>query len=299
MPELPDVVVYLEALDRFVVGRVLRRIRVVGISLLQTVDPPIAAAEGRVVAGTQRLGKRLVLALDGPDELYLVVHLMVSGRLRWRDQPDAKPPGRIGLAAFDFDHGTLLLTEAGKRKKASLWLVRGHEALMRDHDRGGAEPLEVDLAGFRDALGARNRTLKRALCDPTTFSGIGNAYSDEILLAAGLSPLQRTADLDDGQVARLYEATRATLVDWTERHRRSVGDGFPEKVTAFHDDMAAHGKYGQPCPRCATPIQRIVHADNEINYCPRCQTGGRILADRSLSRLLKDDFPRSIEDLER
>ena len=299
MPELPDVVVYLEALDRFVVGRVLRRVKVVGVSLLQTFDPPISAAEGRVVAGTQRLGKRLVLALDSPDELYLVIHLMVSGRLRWRDEAGAKPPGRIGLAAFDFDGGTLLLTEAGKRKKASLWLVSGRDALVENHDRGGAEPLEVDLAGFRAALTARNRTLKRALCDPTTFSGIGNAYSDEILLAAGLSPLQRTADLDDGQIARLHEATRATLVDWTERHRRAVGDGFPDKVTAFHDDMAAHGKYGQPCPRCATPIQRIVHADNEINYCPKCQTGGRILADRSLSRLLKDDFPRSIEDLER
>ena len=224
---------------------------------------------------------------------------MVSGRLRWRDEAGAKPPGRIGLAAFDFDGGTLLLTEAGKRKKASLWLVRGHDALVEDHDRGGVEPLEIDLAGFAEALGARNRTLKRALCDPTTFSGIGNAYSDEILLAAGLSPLQRTADLDDAQIARLYEATRTTLIDWTDRHRRSVGDGFPDKVTAFHDDMAVHGKYGQPCPRCATPVQRIVHADNEINYCPRCQTGGRILADRSLSRLLKDDFPRSIEDLER
>ena len=299
MPELPDVVVYLEALDRFVVGRVLRRIRVVGISLLQTFDPPIGAAEGRVVAGTQRLGKRLVLALDGPGDLYIVIHLMVSGRLRWRDHPEAKPPGRIGLAAFDFDHGTLLLIEAGKRKKASLWLVRGHDALLREHDRGGTEPLEVDLAGFGAALTARNRTLKRALCDPTTFSGIGNAYSDEILFAAGLSPMQRTADLDSAQVAGLYEATRATLTDWTERHRRSVGDGFPEKVTAFHEDMVVHGKYKQPCPVCTTPIQRIVYADNEINYCPRCQTGGRILADRSLSRLLKDEWPRSIEDLER
>ena len=298
MPELPDVVVYLEALDRFVVGRELRKIRVIGVSLLQTFDPPISAAEGRAVVGTRRLGKRLVLEMDGADDLFLVIHLMVAGRLRWRDQPGAKPPGKIGLAAFDFDNGTLLLTEASKRKKASLWLVNGAKTLADDHDRGGVEPLEVDEAAFRDALTDRNRTLKRALRDPTAFSGIGNAYSDEILFHAGLSPVQRTGNLDDDEITRLFEATRSTLVDWTDRHRQAVGDGFPDKVTAFHDDMAVHGKYNQPCPVCAAPVQRIVYADNEVNYCPQCQTGGRMLADRSLSRLLKDDWPRSIEDLE-
>lgn len=298
MPELPDVVVYREALERFVVGRELQRVRVVGVSLLKSFDPPISEVEGRAVAGTRRMGKRLVLEMDGADELFLVIHLMVAGRLRWRDQTGAKPPGKIGLAAFDFDHGTLVFTEASKRKKASLWLVRGADALVEQHDRGGVEPLEVDEAEFQAALTSRNRTLKRALCDPTTFSGIGNAYSDEILFHAGLSPVQRTGNLDNEEVARLYEATRTTLVDWTERHRQTVGDGFPDKVTAFHDDMAVHGKYNQPCPACAVPVQRIVYADNEVNYCPRCQTDGRILADRSLSRLLKDDWPRSIEDLE-
>ncbi len=298
MPELPDVVVYLEALDRFVVGRELREIRVFGISLLQTFDPPISAVEGRTVVGTRRLGKRLVLEMDGPDDLFMVIHLMVAGRLRWRDQPGTKPPGKIGLAAFDFDYGTLMLTEASKRKKASLWLVNGADTLAENHNRGGVEPLEIDEVGFRNALTARNRTLKRALCDPTVFSGIGNAYSDEILFHAGLSPVQRTDHLDDDAIARLYQATRTTLADWTERHRRAVGNGFPDKVTAFHADMAVHGKFDLPCPVCAVPVQRIVYADNEVNYCPQCQTGGRLLADRSLSRLLKDDWPRSIEDLE-
>ena len=298
MPELPDVVVYLEALDRFVVGRELREIRVFGISLLQTFDPPISAVEGRTVVGTRRLGKRLVLEMDGPDDLFMVIHLMVAGRLRWRDQPGTKPPGKIGLAAFDFDYGTLMLTEASKRKKASLWLVNGADTLAENHNRGGVEPLEIDEVGFRNALTTRNRTLKRALCDPTVFSGIGNAYSDEILFHAGLSPVQRTDHLDDDAIARLYQATRTTLADWTERHRRAVGNGFPDKVTAFHADMAVHGKFDLPCPVCAVPVQRIVYADNEVNYCPQCQTGGRLLADRSLSRLLKDDWPRSIEDLE-
>lgn len=298
MPELPDVVVYLEALDRFVVGRELRKIRVVGISLLKSFNPPIGAAEGRTIVGSRRLGKRLVMEMDGPDDLFVVIHLMVAGRLRWRDQTRAKPPGKIGLAAFDFDHGTLLLTEASKRKRASLWLVQGADVLAEQHDRGGVEPLGVDEAGFRDALTFRNRTLKRALCDPTAFSGIGNAYSDEILFHAGLSPVQRTGNLDGDEVARLHQATRTTLVDWTDRHRQTVGDGFPDKVTAFHDDMAVHGKYNQPCPVCGVPVQRIVYADNEVNYCAGCQTGGKVLADRSLSRLLKDDWPRSIEDLE-
>ncbi len=291
-------VVYVEALDRFVVGRKLHKIRVVGISLLKSFDPPLSAAEGRVVVGTRRLGKRLVLEMDGPDDLYLVIHLMVAGRLRWRDQVGAKPPGKIGLAAFDFDHGTLVLTEASKRKRASLWLVRGKDTLAEQHDRGGVEPLEVDEAAFRESLTTRNRTLKRALCDPTAFSGIGNAYSDEILFHAGLSPVQRTGNLSDDEIGRLFEATRTTLVDWTERHRQLVGDGFPDKVTAFHDEMAVHGKHNEPCPVCSVPVQRIVYADNEVNYCPKCQTNGRVLADRSLSRLLKDDWPRSIEDLE-
>ena len=298
MPELPDLVVYLEALDRFVVGRELRRIRVVGISLLKSFDPPLRAGEGRTVVGTRRLGKRLVLEMGGTDELFLVIHLMVAGRLRWRDQTGAKPPGKIALAAFDFDHGTLLLTEASKRKRASLWLVQGADALAEQHDRGGVEPLEVDETAFRDALTSRNRTLKRALCDPTAFSGIGNAYSDEILFHAGLSPVQRTGNLNDAEIARLYQATQITLADWTERHRQTVGDRFPDKVTAFHDEMAVHGKFGQPCPVCEIAVQRIVYADNEVNYCAGCQTDGRVLADRSLSRLLKDDWPRSIEDLE-
>ena len=227
MPELPDVVVYLEALDRFVVGRELRKIRVVGISLLKSFDPPIGEAEGRTVLGTRRLGKRLVLEMDGPDDLYLVLHLMVAGRLRWRDQPRTKPPGKIGLAAFDFDHGTLVLTEASKRKRASLWLVRGANTLAEQHDRGGVEPLEVDETTFRDALTARNRTLKRALCDPTAFSGIGNAYSDEILFHAGLSPVQRTGNLDDDEIARLFEATRTTLVDWTDPPSPNGGRRLP------------------------------------------------------------------------
>ena len=245
MPELPDVVVYREALERFVVGRELRGVRVVGVSLLKSFDPPISAVDGRAVVGTQRMGKRLVLEMDGADELFLVIHLMVAGRLRWRDQTGAKPPGKIGLAAFDFDHGTLVLTEASKRKKASLWLVRGADALAEQHDRGGVKPLEVDEAGFRAALTSRNRTLKRALCDPTTFSGIGNAYSDEILFHAELSPVQRTGNLDNEEVARLYEATRTTLVDWTEYHRQSGGRRLPRQG---HRLPRRHGRPRQVQP---------------------------------------------------
>ncbi|MDY7104279.1 MAG: DNA-formamidopyrimidine glycosylase family protein [Actinomycetota bacterium] len=296
MPELPDVVVYLEALDRHVVGQRLDRIDVRGISLLRTFDPPINEAHGKVVTGTRRLGKRLVLELE--DDLFLVVHLMISGRLRWKDDPKAKVPAKVGLAAFRFDHGTLVLTEAASKKRASLWLMRGEEALAAEHDRGGAEPLEIDLTTFTERLTARNRTLKRALTDPTIFSGIGNAYSDEILLRAKLSPVQRTAQLDEEAIARLYEATQQTLVEFTERIRAEVGDGFPDKVTAFRPDMGVHGRYGEPCPVCGTKVQRIVYADNEVNYCPTCQTEGRVLADRSLSRLLKEDWPRSVEELE-
>lgn len=294
MPELPDVVVYLEALDRHVVGQPIDAIRIKGLAVLKTYDPPISAAEGRVVVGTRRLGKRLILDLG--DELFLVIHLMVAGRLRWRDL--GAKHGKIGLAAFDFPDGTLLLTEAAKKKRARIWLVQGEDALREDHDRGGLEPLEIDRDTFAERLTETNRTLKRALTSPVIFSGIGNAYSDEILLHAGLSPVKRTAQLKDDEIDRLFEATRTTLEDWTERMRLEVGDGFPEKVTAFRDDMIVHGKFGVPCAVCETPVQRIVYASNEVNYCPLCQTGGKVLADRSLSRLLKDDWPRTVEELE-
>lgn len=294
MPELPDVVVYLEALDRHVVGQPIDAIRIKGLAVLKTYDPPISAAEGRVVVGTRRLGKRLILDLG--DELFLVIHLMVAGRLRWRDL--GAKHGKIGLVAFDFPDGTLLLTEAAKKKRARIWLVQGEDALREDHDRGGLEPLEIDRDTFAERLTETNRTLKRALTSPVIFSGIGNAYSDEILLHAGLSPVKRTAQLKDDEIDRLFEATRTTLEDWTERMRLEVGDGFPEKVTAFRDDMIVHGKFGVPCAVCETPVQRIVYASNEVNYCPLCQTGGKVLADRSLSRLLKDDWPRTVEELE-
>jgi formamidopyrimidine-DNA glycosylase len=294
MPELPDVVVYLEALDRHVVGQPIEAVRVSGISLLRTYDPPISAIEGRTVVGTRRLGKRLVFDLG--DELYLVIHLMIAGRLRWRDR--GAKGGRAELAAFDFATGTLLLTEVAKKKRASMWLVQGTEALVAEHDRGGLEPLEIDREAFGARLTETNRTLKRALTSPTIFSGIGNAYSDEILVRAGLSPVKRTAQLTGPEIDRLFEATRTTLVTFTERLRSEVGEGFPDKVTAFRPDMAIHGRYGEPCGVCGTEVQRIRYAENEVNYCPRCQTGGRVLADRSLSRLLKDDWPRTIEELE-
>jgi len=294
MPELPDVVVYLEALDRHIVGQPVDAIRIKGLAVLKTYDPPISAAEGRVVVGTRRLGKRLILDLG--DELFLVIHLMVAGRLRWRDL--GAKHGKIGLVAFDFPTGTLLLTEAAKKKRARIWLVHGEEALREEHDRGGLEPLEIDRATFAERLTETNRTLKRALTSPAIFSGIGNAYSDEILLHAGLSPVKRTGQLKDDEIDRLYAAVRTTLEDWTERLRVEVGDGFPEKVTAFRDDMIVHGKFGEPCTVCDTPVQRIVYASNEVNYCASCQTGGKVLADRSLSRLLKDDWPRTVEELE-
>ena len=295
MPELPDVVVYLEALDRHVVGHRIESIKVAGISLLATYDPPISEAEAKTVLGTRRLGKRLVLELD--DDLFLVIHLMIAGRLRWRD-PGARPPKRDGLAAIGFEHGTLVLTEAAKKKRASMWLHRGIDAVLAEHDRGGAEPLEIDRDTFASELTARNRTLKRALTDPSAFSGIGNAYSDEILRAAGLSPVKRTGQLDDDELTRLYDATQATLREWLDRLRDEVGEGFPEKVTAFRPEMVVHGKFGEPCAVCGTEVQRIVYAENEVNYCPSCQTGGKVLADRSLSRILKDDWPRTIEELE-
>lgn len=294
MPELPDVVVYLESIDRHVLGHELQRVRIKGISLLQTFDPPISAIEGQVVRGTRRLGKRLVFEFD--DDVFLVIHLMVSGRLRWR-KPGVKL-GKIGLATFEFEHGTLLLTEAASKKRASMWVMRGEDALLEAHDRGGLEPLEIDRAAFGERLTSQNRTLKRMLTMPSVFSGIGNAYSDEILVHAGISPVQRTGNLSDAEIDRLYSHTQQTLTEWTDRLRDEVGDGFPEEVTAFRADMVVHGKGGEPCLICGTEVQRIKYASNEVNYCPRCQTGGKILADRSLSRLLKDDWPKTIEELE-
>ena len=295
MPELPDVVVYLEALDRHIGGTVLQQVDVRGISLLRSYDPPLTAVHGQPVIGLRRLGKRLVFAF--PDELFVVLHLMVAGRLQWR-KPAAPIPAKVGLAAFRFEDGTLTLTEAGTKKRASLWTVRGEAALLAEHDRGGIEPLTMSLEEFGHQLASTNRTLKRALTDPTAFSGIGNAYSDEILWAAQLSPTRRTGQLDAAETERLYRAVWDTLEVWTDRLRAEAGAGFPEKVTAFRPDMAVHGRYRLPCPRCGDPVQRIVHADNEINYCATCQVGGKVLADRSLSRLLRDEWPRSIEEWE-
>ncbi len=294
MPELPDIVVYLEALERRIVGQPLERVRIVSPFVLRSVDPPIAAAEGRRVAGLRRLGKRIVWVLE--DDLFLVMHLMIAGRLRWKPA-GAKPPGRIGLAAFDFPSGTLLLTEAGSKRRASLLLLRG-EAALAELDRGGLEPLGISLAAFRERLVSESHTLKRALTDPRLFSGIGNAYSDEILHRARLSPLALTRTLDEAAVERLFAATTSTLVEWTDRLRGDAGEGFPEHVTAFREGMAVHGRFREPCPVCGTPVQRIRYADNETNYCPTCQTGGRLLADRGLSRLLKEDWPRSLDEME-
>ena len=295
MPELPDVEVYVEAMAARTVGRVLERVRLGSPFLLRSADPPIAESKGRRVTGVRRLGKRIVLALEG--DLFLALHLMIAGRLHWRGR-GAKLPGRIGLAALDFPDGALVLTEAGTKRRAALHLVRGEPAL-RALDRGGVEPLEADPATFRAALLRGNHTLKRALTDPGNLAGIGNAYSDEILHRARLSPVALASRLDDEEVARLHAATRAVLSEWTERLRGEAAGGFPEKVTAFREGMAVHGRYRRPCPACGTPVQRIVRADAEVNYCPRCQTGGRILSDRSLARLLRSDWPRTIEELER
>lgn len=293
MPELPDITLYVERLAPRVVGEVLEGVRLASPFLLRSVEPPLAAAAGRRVEGVWRLGKRIVVALDG--DLFLVLHLMVAGRLRWRPA-GAAIPGRNGLAAFDFSSGTLLLTEASSRKRASLQLVAG-EAALADLDPGGLEVLDADLASFRAALGRESHTLKRALTDPAIFSGIGNAYSDEILHRARLSPFKRTGDLDDSETASLFDATRSTLVEWVERLRND-SPGFPEKVTAFRPEMAVHGRFGLPCPRCGAAVQRLVYAENEANYCAACQTGGRLLADRALSRLLKSDWPRTVAELE-
>jgi len=294
MPELPDVAVYIEHLQRRLAGHTLERVRLPSPFVLRSVEPPVGRAEGRKVVGARRIGKRVVIELEGG--LFLVLHLMIAGRLRWLNKI-AKPPGRITLAAFEFDHGTLAFTEAGTKRRASLHLVEG-EAALAAMDPGGLEVLDSDLAVFAARLKRESHTLKRALTDPHLFSGIGNAYSDEILHRAKLSPFLQTASLSEEEIERLHQAARATLTEWTERLRKDAGDDFPEKVTAFREGMAVHGRYKQPCPVCGSPVQRIVYAENETNYCARCQTGGRILADRALSRLLKKSWPRSIDELD-
>ncbi len=317
MPELPDVVVYVEALRATVKGRRLNRLQLVSPFVLRSVDPPLDRVYGQIVRDVRRIGKRIVLAFDPPPRetepdqreirhesgaaddagrgLFLVVHLMIAGRLRWRSPADKLGLSRkLLLAVFEFDHGRLLFTEAGSKKRASLQLVQG-EAALAQLDPGGVEPLDATPEEFRAALTRESHTLKRALTDPHLFSGIGNAYSDEILHAARLSPLKLTRALSDQEFVRLYEATRGTLNAWTERLRRQAGGGFPEKVTAFREEMAVHGRFKQPCPVCGSPVQRIVYAENECNYCATCQTGGRLLADRSLSRLLREDWPKRLE----
>jgi formamidopyrimidine-DNA glycosylase len=296
MPELPDVTIYLEALRPRVVGQPLERVRLASPFILRSVEPPIAEMIGRRVEDLRRLGKRIVFSFG--DELHLILHLMIAGRLRW-EKRGAKPPGRIGLAAFDFPTGTLLLTEASPKKRAALYVARGAAALAA-HDPGGLEVLGAGLDEFRAALRRENHTLKRSLTDPHLFSGIGNAYSDEILHAARLSPVQLTSKLADAEIERLYHAMRDTLERWTATLREEFGDRFPGagEITAFRPGFAVHGRFGRPCTVCGGPVQRIRYADNETNYCPACQTGGRLLADRSLSRLLKDDWPKTLEELE-
>jgi formamidopyrimidine-DNA glycosylase len=294
MPELPDITLYLEHLAPRVLNQVLERVVVRSPFVLRSVDPPLSAVAGKRVLGLRRMGKRIVFQLE--DELFVVIHLMIAGRLRWKP-PGTKPPGKLGLAAFEFPSGVLLLTEAGTKRRASIYLVSGAERL-HEFARGGLEVLESDEQEFAARLRSESHTLKRALTDPHLFSGIGNAYSDEILHRARLSPLARTGKLSDEDVARLYQATRDTLQDWIVRLREESGDKFPDKVTAFREGMAVHGRYKLPCPDCGTPVQRIRYADNETNYCARCQTGGRLLADRAMSRLLKEDWPRSIDEVD-
>ena len=294
MPELPDIVVYLEALERRVLGAPLERLRLGSPFVLRSVDPPLSLVEGRVVRSLERLGKRIVLGLE--DDYFVAVHLMIAGRLRWRS-PGAAMPRRAGLAAFDFPSGTVLLTEASPKQRAAIQLARGRAdlALLA---RGGLEVLEADVDAFRTAIMRENHTLKRTLTDPTILSGIGNAYSDEILHAARLSPFKLSTALTAGEVERLFQATRATLLAWIERLRAAAADEFPERVTAFREGMSVHGRYRQPCPVCGAPVQRIRYAENEANYCARCQTGGRVLADRALSRLLRGDWPRTLDEWE-
>ena len=293
MPELPDVTVYVEAIAQRIVDQPLVKLRLGNPFVLRTVDPSPSALAGKRVINVRRLGKRIVIELE--DDLFIVIHLMIAGRFKWL-AAGAKLPGKMGLAAFDFPNGTLLLTEAGSKRRASIHIVRGEES-VRIHDPGGIEPLEISIDEFRAALTHERHTLKRTLTDPHVFSGIGNAYSDEILHRARLSPVQMTTNLADDEIARLYDATRRTLIEWTERLRAEAVERFPEKVTAFRPDFAAHGRYGKPCPDCSTPIQHIVYSENETNYCARCQTGGKLLADRALSRLLHSDWPKSIDEL--
>src|SRR5437764_11964136 len=293
MPELPDVTVYVEAIAKRIVDQPLLKLRLGNPFVLRTVDPPPSDLAGKRVLDVRRLGKRIVIGLES--NLFIVIHLMIAGRFKWLPS-GAKMPGKLGLAAFDFANRTLLLTEAGSKRRASIHIVRGEEA-VHAHDPGGIEPLDISLDDFRAALTRERHTLKRTLTDPHVFSGIGNAYSDEILHRARLSPVQLTTNLGAEEIERLWRATRETLVEWTDRLRADAGDHFPEKVTAFRKEMAVHGRYNQPCPDCGMPVQRIVYADNETNYCARCQTGGRLLADRALSRLLHSDWPKSIDEL--
>jgi formamidopyrimidine-DNA glycosylase len=294
MPELPDITVYIEALEKRVLGEPLEKVRIAKPFLLRTVEPPISSIEGKRVIALHRLGKRIAFEFEG--ELYLIIHLMIAGRFKWIDA-GGKVPGKIGLAAFDFPNGTLVLTEAGTKRRAGLWMVQGRGNLA-EYQRGGLEVLDATLSQFAERLHSENHTLKRSLTDPRLFSGIGNAYSDEILHRARMSPMKLSGKLSDEDVLTLFNATRAVLVEWTDRLRSETGDGFPGKVTAFRPEMAVHGKYGQPCPVCGSPVQRIRYAENETNYCARCQTEGRLLADRALSRLLKQDWPKSLDELE-
>lgn len=294
MPEYPEVMLYLHALEPRIVGQRLERLRIASPSLLRSVEPPPSELEGRRLTGLERIGKRIVFAFE--EELFAVLHLMIAGRLQWK--PAGAPiPRRLGHAAFDFESGTLLLTEAGTKKRAQLHLVRGRAAL-EPFDRGGVDPVQAALPEFAAALRRENRTLKRALTDPRILSGIGNAHSDEILHEAQLSPARLTSRLEQAEIERLYEVTRSSLARWADLLVEEAGEDFPAKVTAFHPRMAVHGRYGKTCPRCGSPIQRIRYADNETNYCPTCQTGGKLLADRAFSRLLREDWPRSLDELE-
>jgi formamidopyrimidine-DNA glycosylase len=293
LPELPDITVYVEALRRRIVGQPLEEIRLKTPFLLRTVEPPLPDLIGKCVVGVERLGKRIVLEMD--DDLFVIFHLMIAGRLHWKAR-GAKGGGRSNLAELEFPTGVLSLTEAGTKRRASLHLVRGRDGLA-EFKRGGLEPLDATVDEFAGRLRSENHTIKRSLTDPRLFSGIGNAYSDEILHRARMSPVKLTSRLSDDEIAGLLDATKTTLVEWTDRLRAEAGDGFPEKVTAFRLEMAVHGKFGQPCPVCATPVQRIRYADNETNYCARCQTDGKLLADRGISRLLKQDWPRSIDEV--
>jgi formamidopyrimidine-DNA glycosylase len=295
MPELPDILLYLHALRPRIVGQSITGVRLVSPFLLRSIDPPLESIIGRRVTDLHRIGKRLVIEMEG--ELFLVIHLMIAGRFRWKPAR-ASVPGKIGLLAIDFENATLIMTEAGTKRQASLYVVQGRDGLER-HDPGGIDVMNIDLATFVAVLQRENHTLKRTLTDPHVFSGIGNAYSDEILHAAKLSPFKQTSGLTDEEAARLFDATRSVLTAWIDRLQEETGEAFPEKVTAFREGMAVHGRYGKPCPVCGSPVQRIAYASNEANYCVTCQTGGRLLADRSLSRLLREDWPRTLEELER